>query len=131
MSINRITYLSTFSEHGFFIFINPELAWFYFSDYLEITQFLRSLDSGKCYVLTFELFLSEIYDDDEDIPVITFCNPILVTKNSSPVLISKFLLNKIRLADEKFELNYDLIKEMRLNKGAPYIRVKYKQINLF
>jgi hypothetical protein len=131
MSINKITYLSQYSAVGFFIFTNPEFAWFYFSDYLEIKQFLNCLESRKCYVLTFELFLSELDDDDEDIPVITLCNPILVTKNSRPTLISKFLLNKIRIADEKFELNYDLLVNMRLNRGAPYIRVKYREINLF
>jgi hypothetical protein len=91
---------------------------------------MNYLDSEKCYVLTFELFLIEPYDED-DIPVITLCNPILVTKNSNPILISKFLLNKISLADDRFDLDYDLIKNMRLNKGAPYIRVKYKEINLF
>lgn len=130
MSINNITYLSQFTALGFFIFTNPELAWFYFTDYLEVKLFLSHLDSEKCYVLTFELFLIEPYDED-DIPVITLCNPILVTKNSNPILISKFLLNKISLADDRFDLDYDLIKNMRLNKGAPYIRVKYKEINLF
>src|SRR5947208_2573696 len=56
---------------------------------------------------------------------------ILVTKNSNPVLISKFLLNQISLADENLDLNYDLILQLRLNKGAPYVLVKYNQINLF
>jgi len=74
--------------------------------------------------------LSEIYDE-EDSPVITLTDPILVTCNSNPILISKFLLNRITLADERFDLDYELIKNMRLDKGAPYIRVKYDQINIF
>ncbi len=130
MSINKITYLSQFVPFNFYIFTNPQLAWFYFSDIIEIKLFLRNLEVGKCYVLTFELFLSEIYDE-EDSPVITLTDPILVTCNSNPILISKFLLNRITLADERFDLDYELIKNMRLDKGAPYIRVKYDQINIF
>ena len=130
MSINKITYLSQFFTFNFFAFTNPEFAWFYFSDIIEIKLFLKNLKVEKCYVLIFELIMSEI-TEDEDTPVITLNDPILVTKNSNPDLISKFLLNRISLADEKFELNYNLIKNMRLDKGAPYIRVKYNEINLF
>jgi len=130
MSINKITYLSQFFTFNFLAFTNPEFAWFYFSDIIEIKLFLKNLKVEKCYVLIFELIISEI-TEDEDSPVITLNDPILVTKNSNPDLISKFLLNRISLADEKFELNYNLIKNMRLDKGAPYIRVKYNEINLF
>lgn len=130
MSINRITYLSQFASVGLLIFTNPEVAWFYFSDILETKLFLNNLESDTTYVLTFELIMSEI-NEDNDIPVITLCEPIIVTKNSNPILISKFLINKINLASDKFDLDYELIKEMRLNKGTPYIRVKYNQISLF
>jgi hypothetical protein len=74
--------------------------------------------------------MSEMIDED-DTPVITLSDPILITKNSNPRLISKFLLNRISLADERFDLNYDLTKNMRLNKGGPYIKVKYTEICLF
>lgn len=128
MSINKITYLSQFTPFEFYAFTNAKFAWFYFSDIIELKLFLRDLEVGKCYVLTLELFVS---DTNDDTPVITLCDPILVTKNSNPILISKFILNRISLADEKFYLDYELIKSMRLEKGAPFIRVKYTEINIF
>lgn len=130
MSINRITFLSQFLKFNFFLFNSPQVAWFYFSDIIEIQLFLRNLEVGKCYVLAFELIMSEFHDED-DTPAITLSDPILVTCNSNPTLISKFILNRINLADERFDLEFHLIKEMRLNGGAPYIKVKYNEINLF
>ena len=128
MSINKITYLSQFIAFEFYAFTNAQFAWFYLSDITEIKLFLKDLEVGKCYVLTLELFVS---DTNDDTPVITLCDPILVTNNSNPILISKFILNRISLADEKFDLNYELIKSMRLMKGAPFIRVKYSERNIF
>jgi hypothetical protein len=75
--------------------------------------------------------MSEFHDDDNDTPMILLSEPILLTKNSNPTLISKFLLERISLASNKFDLDYEFIKEMRLNKGAPYIRCKYHLINIF
>ena len=128
MSVSNITYLSQFTTFEFYAFTNAQFSWFYFSDENEIKLFLKNLEVGKCYVLIIELFMSELNDDS---PVITLCDPILVTCNSNSALISKFLLNRISLADQNFDLSFDLIKEMRLTAGAPFIRVKYTEINLF
>ena len=129
MSINKITYLDQIIQNKFFVFADFHSYFLYFTDFIEVKQFLDKLEIDKIYVLTFELHMSEFTDDD--LPVITLSKPILVTKNSSPILISKFLLNQISLADENLDLNYELILQMRLNKGAPYILVKYNEINLF
>jgi hypothetical protein len=102
----------------------------YFTDIIEIKHFLDTLEIDKVYVATFEFHLSDL-SDNEDPPVITLSKPILLTKNSNPTLISKFILNQIRLADDKFSLDYDLILELRLNNGAPYILRKYNEINIF
>jgi hypothetical protein len=131
MSINRITYFHQIIPSNFFVFADFSFHLLYFTDFIEVKQFLNLLEIDKVYVLTFELHVSDFNDDDEDVPVITLCKPILITKNSNPVLISKFLLHQISLADESLDLNYDLILQMRLNKGAPYVLVKYNQINLF
>jgi hypothetical protein len=103
----------------------------YFSDIIELKLFLRNLEIDKVYVLTFELTLTDLESDEEDSPVITLCKPILVTKSSCPILLSEFLLHQINLADEKFDLNYEMLKSMTLNKGAPLVLIKYNQINLF
>jgi hypothetical protein len=131
MSINRITYLHQIIPSNFFVFADFLSHLLYFTDFIEVKQFLDLLEIDKVYVLTFELHVSDFNNDDDDIPVITLCKPILITKNSNPTLISKFLLHQISLADDSLDLNYDLILQMRLNKGAPYVLVKYNQINLF
>jgi len=132
MSINKITYLNQLIPNNFFVFADFIFYHLFFTDFKEVKQFLDQLEIDIVYVLTFELHMSECSEnEDVDIPVITLSKPILVTKNSNPVLISKFLLNQISLADENLDLNYDLILQLRLNKGAPYVLVKYNQINLF
>ena len=113
MSINSITYLSQFISYNLFIFSNYKFTFLYFSDIIEVNHFLKSLEIDKTYVVTFELIMSEL--TDIDVPSIILCEPILVTKLSNPILIYKFILNQISLADEKFSLDYDLILNMKLN----------------
>lgn len=126
MSISTITYLSQFVIFEFYAFTNAQFAWFYFSDIIEIKLFLKNLELGKCYVLTLELFVS---DTNDDTPVITLCDPILVTSNSNSTLISKFINNQLIQADNNFNLDYDLLINMRnAGKTVPYIIVKYNYI---
>jgi hypothetical protein len=90
MSINRITYLDQFYKTGIFNLQNPDFKNFLFSDWLEVTKILNGLENDTIYVVSFEFILSwETYDEDS--PVITLSKPILVTKNSNPKLIAKFL----------------------------------------
>jgi hypothetical protein len=75
--------------------------------------------------------MTELTDDD-DVSCITLSKPIIITKNSNPEVLSKFILNQIRIADEKFSLDYDLISNMRLSDlTAPYVSIKYREINIF
>jgi len=132
MSINKITYLNQIIPNNFFVFADFKFYHLFFTDFIDLKQFLDQLEIDKVYVLTFELHMSEfIENEDIDIPVITLSKPILVTKNSNPVLISKFLLNQISFADENLDLNYELMLQIRINKGPPYVLVKYNQIKLF
>jgi hypothetical protein len=64
---------------------------------------------------------------DENSPVITLSKPILVTKNSNPKIISKFIQDRIHLTCEAFYLNDDLMD----NLEGPGVLAKYKAINLF
>jgi|HubBroStandDraft_3_1064219.scaffolds.fasta_scaffold00084_11 hypothetical protein len=131
MSINKITYLHQVIPNKLFCFGSFMFSPLYFSDIIELKLFLNNLENDKVYVLTFELSLTDLESDDEDSPVITLSKPILITKNSSPKLLSQFLLHQISLADNKFDLNYDILKDMSLNKGAPLVLIKYNYINLF
>jgi hypothetical protein len=127
MSINRITYLSELKTEKFFLWSDYLFTHLLFSDIIEVTQFLRELEKDTIYVVTLELIIAEL---NGDVPCITLCNPILITKNSNPKLISKFILNQISLADYNFDLNYDLLMEMRLS-SVPCVLLKYNQINIF
>lgn len=129
--INKITYLDQFNKYKYFIFANYLFHPLYFADFIEIKQFLDLLEIDKVYVLTLDLHITYCSDEDEDNPVISLTKPILVTRNSSPFLISKFILNRMNKADEALELQLDVLRDMRLTKGAPYVLVKYNQINLF
>jgi hypothetical protein len=129
MSINKITYLQDIIPHkDYFVFSEYDYTLFYFSDSLDIELFLRELQIDKVYVVTFELIISELVDNDNP-PVITLSKPILVTKNSNPLIISKFINNQLVQADNNFNLDYDLLINMRnAGKTVPYIIVKYNYI---
>jgi hypothetical protein len=131
MSINSITFLDRIISHRLFCFSEYLYTHFYFLDFIEVKQFLETLEIDKTYVLTFELIISD-FGDDEVFPVITLSKPILITKNSNASVVSKFIKNKISLADEKFGLDIDLIINMKINDSSPpCVLVKYNQISLY
>jgi hypothetical protein len=131
MSITNITYLQDIIPHKYFVFSEYDYTIFYFSDSLDIKLFLRELQIDKVYVVTFELIISELIDNDNP-PVITLSKPIVVTRNSNPLIIAKFINNQIVQADNNFNLDYELLINMRnAGKTVPYIIVKYATINLF
>jgi hypothetical protein len=102
---------------------------FNYTDKLEVSKFLETLESGKVYVVTFEFVYSfDLYDEDR--PTINLTRPNLVTKNSNPELISKILQKLINITCETSHLN-DLINEESntLEKGG--IIEKHTEINLF
>jgi RNA recognition motif-containing protein len=132
MSISKITYLKDIIPFKYFVWSDYDYTIFYFSDIIEIKLFLKELEIGKAYVVTFELIISESHDDEINSPVITLSDPILVTKNSNPLIISKFINNQLIQADNNFKLDYELLINMRNDgKSEPYILVKYNTINLF
>jgi hypothetical protein len=132
MSINRITYLDQIHTCKYFIFADYLSHPLYFADFIEVKQFLELLEYDKIYVLTLDLIVTNFSDEDiDDNPVISLTNPILVTRNSNPILISKFILNRIYKVDDHLDLNLDLLRDIRLFNGPPYILIKYNQINLY
>lgn len=131
MSITNITYLKDIIPNKFFLFSNYESVFLYFTDIIEIKQFLQELEMDKVYVVTFELVVSDLIDTERP-PVIVLAEPILITKNSRPLLISKFIRNQIIRADDNYGLDYNLLMEMKGNNlNPPYIFIKYNSINLF
>jgi len=129
MSINRITFCDEIISHDFWVFSRCQMTNFNYTDKLEVSKFLETLESGKVYVVTFEFVYSfDLYDEDR--PTINLTRPILVTKNSNPELISKILQKLINITCETSHLN-DLINEESntLEKGG--IIEKHTEINLF
>lgn len=134
MSITNITYLDQFIPNNMFCFTNSNKARLYFNDSLELKLFLNNLDHDSVYVVTFELILSWLAYDD-NLPIIILSKPILITKNSNPEVISKFIKNRIYDACNLYYLDESLFEFKSDNmcniEDAPGVLIKYKEINLF
>nr|AWX52927.1 hypothetical protein [Lactarius sp. (in: basidiomycete fungi)] len=129
MSLNKITYLDQILENKILIISDPYTEIFYFNDSLEIHQFLERLEKDKVYVLSLEFILSWL-SYDEDSPVITLSKPILITKNSNPRTISKFISERMNLMIDSYFLDDEIIQNLGSNDG-PGVLLKYREINLF
>jgi len=129
MSTNKITYLDQFIPNKFLIISDPYIDRFYFNDSLEVSHFLDKIEIDKVYVVTFEFIYSWLIYD-EDTPVITLSKPILITKNSNPRTISKFIIERINLAVDSYYLDDEIVQDLGHPDG-PGILLKYREINLF
>jgi len=97
MTRNNITFLQDviINYNGIFNIPDAFTTRFYFSDTFEVTQFLDNLDGNKSDVLSIELIYSGL-TYEEDTPVIILSKPFLVTKESDPLIISKYLQYRIQ-----------------------------------
>jgi hypothetical protein len=129
MTINNITFLSSIYPHGLLFFNNPTTTRFYFSDYLDVKLFLDSLEIDKTYVISFEFIVSWLSYDEKS-PVFTLSEPILITKNSNPRVISNFISKQITKACDYYLLD-EAILEMIIYPDGPGVIAKYNEINLF
>lgn len=129
MSITNITYLNQFMPNSMFYSNTALKTVFYFSDIIEITKFLSTLENDQAYVITFEFVMSWL-NYEEDSPIIILSKPILTTKNSNPTLISKFLRERISLACDNYYLDDDILNMLSVQDG-PGVIVNYSKIKLF
>lgn len=60
----------------------------------------------------------------------TLSDPILITKNSNPKLISKFIKDQIKLASDIYFIDED-IANMLIESEGPGVICKFNEINLF
>jgi hypothetical protein len=69
---------------------------------------------------------------EEDCPIISLSKPILITKNSNSRVISKFIIERVKLACDIHYLD-DSILECGSDKNhdGPGVIVNYSKINLF
>lgn len=129
MSINKITYLDLFYPNSFAIFSNPSISIIDSFALTDYKHFLKSLDSDKIYVVSFEFFTSWfLYDEDS--PLVTLSKPILVTKNSNPILISNFIEKHISSVLSNYNLDDSILNKIGEHDG-PGVIIKYSPINLF
>jgi hypothetical protein len=101
----------------------------YFNDYIEIAQFLSKLEIDKVYVVTFNFIISWLLYKEEG-PIINLSKPILITKNSNPRLISKFLKSRIKSFCDSYYLDPNIL-EMMIQEDGPGVLIKYREITLF
>ena len=134
MSLFKITYLKDILPNSLLIINDPEFTIQKSNDLLEWKLFLNKLeeDFDKIYVVTLE-FVKEFDFFNEDAPRIFLSDPILVTKNSNPDVLSKFASDRVIYFCNQFDfdshlINYDQITERYLDSG---VIVKYKEIIVF
>jgi len=126
MSINKVTYLHQFIPNNMWTSDNNLISRFYFNDTLEVTRFLNTLKIDTTYVVTFEFVYSWLLYE-EDSPVILLSKPILITKNSNPEIVAKFIMERITLACESYYLECDMMDKLE----GPGVIVKYTEISIF
>lgn len=107
MSINKITYFRDIFHHDIFILNNSDSSIFHFADKLEVKGFINDfIEIDKVYVVVFELVLS--FDTfDSGGPYIVLSDPILLSRNSNPELISKFIHHKINVCCNRYNFEED------------------------
>lgn len=127
-SINRITYLDDFFKNDICIFTNSHFGILEFSDNLEIKNFLSELNEDQIYVVILEFIYSSL-TYDEDGPIINLSKPILVTKNSNPDMLSKFIHSRINECVNTFYLDDSLFYTGNKN-DRPVVKIKYNEINI-
>lgn len=129
LSINQITFVKdVFGKSNDSASINylenAHITWFKFWDKCEVKDFIELLDDNKAYLVSFELIL-DMESFEQGDPTLLISSPILISKDSNPKLISKFISKKAISACYSYNLTHDIAKE------APSILVKYKEIYLF
>ena len=86
--------------------------------------FLNTLETDKFYVVTFEFIPSmNMYDNDG--PILLLGKPIIITKNSNPITISKYIKERMNIMIDAYYLNDEILSNDRS------ILVNYAKINLF
>lgn len=106
--------------------VNSKFTWFHFNDFKEISDFLDILEHDKIYIVSFDIILDKLSYEFGD-PTIVVSKPILITKESNPWLISRFLNERIVKSCDSYGLEEDWLK---LGNDSPGILVRYKEINL-
>jgi hypothetical protein len=107
-------------------FRNSNFIWFHFNDIQEINDFLDLLDHDKIYIVSFELIVDKLSYEFGD-PTIVLSKPILITRESNPWLISKYLQGKISISCSSYGLDQEWLL---LGNDSPGVIVRYKEINL-
>ena len=125
LSINKISFFKERISNldGIYVFSDYSFEILHFFDTTEISIFLEdTLEKDKVYIVSLELI--KLYPEySEGDPTIVLSEPILITSNSNPNLISNFIQDKIRWAS----LIYDLQDS---TDNSNKVLLKYREINI-
>ena len=128
MTKTNITFLDQIIPNSMFIFTNSKSNILDKYDTNEINQFLSLLDNNVCYVITLE-FIYHLITHDSEGPSILLSKPILITKNSSSIVLSEFIKEKMDDVTDTFFLDDSLLNDK--NPETALVLIKYSTINLF
>jgi len=129
ISISRVSYLEELLKYDTCIFNDCHFRILEFSDNLEIKNFLSELEEDKIYVVILEFIYSFLTYNEEG-PTINLAKPILVTKNSNPDILSKFIHERINDCINTFYLDDSLFYTGNKN-DRPVVKIKYNEVILF
>lgn len=129
ISTNRITYFHDLIPNDICILNNTDFTIFHFSDSLDVKHFLAKLNEDTIYIVNFEFVLSLAFYDSDG-PTINLSKPILITKNSNPVIVSKFIHGRIQDCLNRFQLNYSYPVFDNTGDG-PGVIVKFRKVTIF
>ena len=124
LSIDKITYLDEFKDSEI-KFLKSESYILYnlnVEDNIEaISDFLNQLDDDKNYVANLE-YIPNVWDYEENPPILFISPSITINKLSSPSIISFFIDNRLKLMEEFYKFDFILNYS---NKG---VRIRYNKI---
>jgi len=126
ISTEEITYLKDIDKR---IKINKYGKFNYYKIYefnhKKIWNFIYELEENKVYTLI--PFISK--NDRPDEPTIMLSQQILITYNSNPILLTKYINNKI---NETFDLyNIEMIEDIKIIFKFKSIEIKFNEHNSF
>lgn len=96
----------------------------------DITEFLDNLDEKDNYWLSLSFHPTlEGYANEEGMKLY-INDPILINKDSSPLLLTNFIMNRLFIMVDIFYLDESVINLDNLNSTTPIIIAKYTEIEL-
>jgi hypothetical protein len=124
LSISRISYINDLDIPAFADFESEKIEIFSKFTIKETTDFLNKLEDNESYIVDIR-FIPNIVLWDLDAPQLSLANPVLINRNSSPVTINKFIMERLDYMVDYYYLDDAIIsKESNCAVSLSYCKLK-------